>query len=129
MREGKILPNWKYLVQRISQSGSQENIDLKDTWFTPDLEEDPRKPPSQELSVAPENNNKTITSPRSKTHAQESPDSKGSPIYEVIECTASKGVRNTSNKKKFVPLNNNPTRPVGYHLAREKKNFKSTTKD
>ena len=35
MREGTISPNWAYLVQCISQSGAPENIDLKDTRFTP----------------------------------------------------------------------------------------------
>ena len=37
MREGKIPPNFTYLVQHISQSGTPNNIYLKDTLFTPDL--------------------------------------------------------------------------------------------
>ena len=43
IREGKIPPNWTSLVQNILQSGAQEIIDLKDTWFTPYIEEDPSK--------------------------------------------------------------------------------------
>ena len=42
IREGKIPPNWKNIVKRRSQSGALENISLRDTWFTPDLEEDTR---------------------------------------------------------------------------------------
>ena len=43
IREGKIPPNRTDLVQRNSQSGAKESIDLKDTWLTPELEEYPRK--------------------------------------------------------------------------------------
>ena len=39
MREGTKPPIWIDLVQRISKSVSTENIDPKDTWFTPDLGE------------------------------------------------------------------------------------------
>ena len=63
MREGTIPPNWTDLVHRISQSSAPDNIDLKDIWFTPDLEEDPSESPSHEPSVAPENNNKTLMLP------------------------------------------------------------------
>ena len=38
MREFKITPNWTDLVKHISQSDEMDNIDLKDTWFTPDLD-------------------------------------------------------------------------------------------
>ena len=38
MREITISPNWKDLVQCSSQSGAPDNIDLKDSWFTPYLE-------------------------------------------------------------------------------------------
>ena len=41
--EGKITPNWTDIVQYIPQSGAPDNIDLKYTWFTSDLEENPRK--------------------------------------------------------------------------------------
>ena len=37
MREGTIPPNCKNIVQRISKIISPYNIDLKDTWFTPDV--------------------------------------------------------------------------------------------
>ena len=68
MREGKITPNGTDLVQDSSQRIASENIDLKDTWFTPDLLEDPRENPRHEPSVAPENNNKTLTLSQSKPH-------------------------------------------------------------
>ena len=44
IREGKITPNWTDIVQCCSKSGAPENIELKDTYFTPYLNEDPRKP-------------------------------------------------------------------------------------
>ena len=53
IREGTIPPNWTDLVQHSSKSGAPENIELKDTWFTPDLEEDPRKTPTHVPIVAP----------------------------------------------------------------------------
>ena len=37
MREVTILPNWTELVQRSSQRGAYENINLNDTFFTTDL--------------------------------------------------------------------------------------------
>ena len=46
MKEGTIPPNWKDLVQRISQSCAQNDIDRKDTWFNLDLEEDNIKTPT-----------------------------------------------------------------------------------
>ena len=61
-REGKITPNWTDIMQSSSQSGAPDNIYLKDTWFTPDIEEYPRKTPSHEPSIAPENNNNTLKS-------------------------------------------------------------------
>ena len=41
MREGTIPPNWTDLVQGSSQSGATDNIDLNNTQFTSDIEEDP----------------------------------------------------------------------------------------
>ena len=38
IREGTIPPNWIDILQYISQSNTLENIDLKNTWFTPDLD-------------------------------------------------------------------------------------------
>ena len=52
MREITIPPNWSYFVQLISQIGAPENIDLKDTWFTTDIEEYPGKTPSHKLGVS-----------------------------------------------------------------------------
>ena len=42
IREVTITPNWTDLVKCISQSGAPGNIEPKDTWLTPDLEEDPK---------------------------------------------------------------------------------------
>ena len=53
MREGTIPPNWTYLVQRRSESGAPDNNDLKDTWFTPYIEEYPRETPTQVPKVTP----------------------------------------------------------------------------
>ena len=83
MREGRIPPIWTDIVQRISQSGAQENIDLKDTWFTTDIEEDPIENPTHIPRVTPE-----------------IPVSKGASVSEVIKHPASKGVQNTSNLPK-----------------------------
>ena len=69
--EGTIIPNWTVILQRISQGGASENIDLKYSWFSLDLEEYAIKTPSHEPRFAPENNKNMIQ------QIQESPDSKG----------------------------------------------------
>ena len=46
MREDTITPNWTAFLQLRPQSVAQNNIDLKDTWFTPNNEEDPIKTPA-----------------------------------------------------------------------------------
>ena len=84
MRYGTIPPNWTDLVQHISQSGAQENIDLKYTWFTPYLEEYPIETPTHVPRVTPE-----------------SPVSEGASVSEVIKRPVSEGVQNTSNLPKF----------------------------
>ena len=43
MKEGIIPPNWTNIVKHISQSGAPEYVDLKYIWYTPYLEEYPRK--------------------------------------------------------------------------------------
>ena len=91
MREVTIPPNWKYILQLISQSGVLDNIYLKDTWFTPDLEENPRNPPSQKPSVDPENNNKMLPLPQYEPHVQKITDSKGASAYGVRERKDSEG--------------------------------------
>ena len=53
MREGLIPSNWTDIVQHRSKRGSTENINLNDTWFTKDIEEDRCETPSHKLSVAP----------------------------------------------------------------------------
>ena len=72
-------------MQRRSQSGAPENIDLKDTWFNPYLEEDPRNTPTRVLIVAPEG-----------------PARKGVSISEVIKRSFSEGLQNTSNLPNFI---------------------------
>ena len=54
MTEGTIHPNWTDLLQRSSESGAPENIDIEDTWFTPDLVECTIKTTSHVPIVAPE---------------------------------------------------------------------------
>ena len=95
MREGKIPQNWTDIVQLSSQIGEPDNINLKDNWFTPDLEEDPRETPNHKPSVAPENNNNMLTLPQSVPYVKESPNRKGASISEVIKHPASEGFRNT----------------------------------
>ena len=53
MRDITISSNCIYLVQSSSQIGAPDNICLKDTWFIPDIEEDPRETPRHDLSFAP----------------------------------------------------------------------------
>ena len=60
-RYGTIPPNWTDLMLHRSQSGATDNIDLKDNWFNPDLEEGPIKTPSHKPIIAPDNINKMIT--------------------------------------------------------------------
>ena len=84
MREGKIPQNWKDLVKLSSKNGAPENIDLKDNWFTPDLEEDTIDTPSHEPIVSPENNNSTLKSLQSILHLKASTDSEGAYVSEVI---------------------------------------------
>ena len=43
MMEGTITPNWTDIMHQGSQRGALENIGFKDTWFTPDPENDLRK--------------------------------------------------------------------------------------
>ena len=50
-------------MQCFSQSGATDNIDLKDTWFTTDIEEHPRETPIQKTSIPPENNNQPQSKP------------------------------------------------------------------
>ena len=102
MREGTIPQNWTYFMQRRSQSGAPDNIDLQDTWFNPDLEEYPRKNPINKPSTATENNNNTLMSLKYVLHAQQSTSSKGVPVSIVIERLASEGVQNTSNLDKVI---------------------------
>ena len=85
-------PNWTYLVQISSQSGSSENIDPKDTWFTPYLEEDPIETPTHMPRVAPENTINTFTSSKSVQQVHVRTFSEGAQFYEVIKLPVSKGV-------------------------------------
>ena len=93
MREVKILPNWTDLLQHSSQSGALENINLKDTWFTTDIEKYPRETPTHMPRVSPKNNGNMITSLHPVQKCQEITVSKGSPVSEAIKCPLSDGVR------------------------------------
>ena len=53
MREVTIPLNWTDLSKHSSQSGAPDNIDLRDNWSNPDLEEYPRKNPTYMPIVAP----------------------------------------------------------------------------
>ena len=101
MREVTIPPNWTYLVQCSSQRSATENIDLKDTWFSIDLDKYPVKTPCHEPIIALENSNKTLTPSQSESHAHEGTSSKGASDSEVDEHTSSEVVQNTSNLKNF----------------------------
>ena len=52
MREGKISQNWTDIVQQSSQICAMDNIYLKDTWFTADIEEYTSGTSSHEPRVA-----------------------------------------------------------------------------
>ena len=92
MREGKIPKNWTDLVQHSSQSGAPGNIELKYTWFTPYLEEDPSKTPTHVLRVSPENIMNIITFLQSVQQGQEILVSEGESVSEVIKRPVSEGV-------------------------------------
>ena len=87
MTEGTITPNCKYLVQCRSQIGAPDKIDLRDTWLTTNLEEDPSYTPSDDPRVSPNNNIIMLTSLQPVMHVQEITASKGDPVSEVIEFT------------------------------------------
>ena len=69
MREGTIPPNWTDILQRISQSGAPDNIDLEENWFNPIPEEDTRKTPGYKPIIAPKDNN-TLKSLHYVPHTQ-----------------------------------------------------------
>ena len=104
-------------MQHISQSGSSENIDRKDTWFTPDLDEVPRETPTHVSRVAPENNINMVTSSQPVHQLQESPDRKGESVYELTKLPVSERVLNTSNLPKFCFDQESPNTTSGmpYH--------------
>ena len=45
-------PNWEGIVKRIPHRGAPDNIYIKNAWFNPNSEEDPRETPSHNPSVA-----------------------------------------------------------------------------
>ena len=83
IREVTIPPNWSDLVQCRSQSGAQENIELKDTWFTTYIDEDHTETPTHVPRVTPK-----------------IPVSEGASVSEVIKYSVSYGVQKTSNLPK-----------------------------
>ena len=72
-------------MQNSSKSSSPDNIDLKDTWITPDLEEDARETTTHIPRVSSENNKNMITSSQSVQQVQEISVSEGASVSEVIE--------------------------------------------
>ena len=70
IREGKMPPNWIDIVKRKSHSGTPENIGFRDTWFTPYLDEYPRKTSSCDLIVTPENNKNGLMLSQTVPHVQ-----------------------------------------------------------
>ena len=54
MGEGKIPQNLTDIVQHRSQSGAPDNLDFRDTLFTPYIEEYPSKNPTHVSRVAPD---------------------------------------------------------------------------
>ena len=60
-------------MQHRSQIGATENIELKDTWFTPDIEENTCKTPTHVPRVAPLNNKNMVASLQPVQQVQESP--------------------------------------------------------
>ena len=85
MREDTIAPSWTDIVRCRSQSGARDNIDLKGTWFTPNIEEDTNKNPIHVPIIATENKNQLP----SKPHIHESPARKGASASEFHESPVS----------------------------------------
>ena len=66
-------------MQRRSESGAPDNNDLKDTWFTPYIEEYPSKTSTHVPRVAKENIRNITTSSQSLKQVQVSPIIKEAP--------------------------------------------------
>ena len=49
IQEGKIPPNWFYLVKMVLQESTPDNIDLKEKWFESDLEENTGEVPNNKF--------------------------------------------------------------------------------
>ena len=124
MREGTIPPNCTDIVRCRPQSGALDNIDLKDTWFTPDLEEYPIETLAHVPRVAPENNMNMIILLQFVQQVKESPFIEGESVSQVIKHPVSEGVRNTSNLPKVIFSQQSSNVPSRLHLTREKKDQK-----
>ena len=88
-------------MQQSSQSGALDIIELNDTLFTPDLEEDPRETLTHVPRVAPYNNRNMLTSLQSIPHVKKISVSKRESVSEVIKSPDSKGVQDTPNLPKI----------------------------
>ena len=97
MRKGTIPPNLTDLVQLRSQSTAPDNIYLKNTWFTPYLEEDTSENLSHKPNIATNTNKNMLMPSQVVPHVQGITAREGSPISEVIKCPSFEGVQNTSN--------------------------------
>ena len=121
MREVTIHPNWTYLVQSISQSGAPDNIDLKDTWFTPYLDEGPSKTPTHVPRVASENNKMWSYYCSFYNKYKKFQSLREHPSLKWWNFHFPREFEIHQIHQKFVSLNNNLTCPVGCHLTREQK--------
>ena len=112
-------------MQLSSQSSALENIDLKDNWFTPDLEEYTSETPTYVPRVAPKNNRNTFTLLQLIQQVQESPTSEGASLSEVINSPVSEGVQNKSNLKKVWFDQQSSNIPSRNAVSRGRKRMKS----
>ena len=95
MREGTIPPNLTDLVQLRSQSTAPDNIYLKNTWFTPYLEEDTSENLIHDPNISMNTNKNMLIPSQLVPHVQEITTREGSPISEVIKCPSFEGFQNT----------------------------------
>ena len=107
IREVTIPPNWTYLVKCILKISAPENINLKYTCFTPDLEDDLIKTPRHKMSIVPnkENKNNIPASFPSRTNVHEGLPRKKAWTSDPQKNLVKEGVRGTSNPGIFFAKN------------------------
>ena len=71
IHEGRYnTPNWTAIMKQISHIGAPDNIVLKDTWFTTDIEKYPSETTSHEPIIDSDNNDKALMLPQSELQVQ-----------------------------------------------------------